>query len=66
MDKNDFYTLMDQVIVRENLEGNSAQTPKKIVQIMVRGSEGPRSRIGTRVRLRALRSPRSRGQTRLR
>ena len=35
MDKNDFSVLMDQVIVRKNLEGNSAQTPKKTVQIMV-------------------------------
>lgn len=35
MDKNDFGQLMDEVIIRENLEGNSAQTPKKKVQIMV-------------------------------
>lgn len=36
MDRNDFNTLMDEVIVRENLEGNSAQDPKKTVRIMVR------------------------------
>jgi len=35
MHKDDFSTLMDQVIVRENLPGNSASTPKKKVQIMV-------------------------------
>lgn len=35
MDRNDFSTLMDQLIVRENLEGNSAREPKKCVQIMV-------------------------------
>lgn len=35
MEKKDFYTLMDQVIVRENLPGNTAATPKKRVSIMV-------------------------------
>lgn len=35
MHKDDFSVLMDQVIVRENLEGNSAADPKKKVQIMV-------------------------------
>ena len=35
MDRNDFNVLMDEVIVRENLEGNSAQDPKKTVRIMV-------------------------------
>lgn len=35
MDKNDFGQLMDQVIVRELLPGNSASTPKKKVRIMV-------------------------------
>lgn len=35
MDKNDFSTLMDQVIVRENLPGNCASDPKKSVRIMV-------------------------------
>ncbi len=35
MDRNDFNVLMDQVIVRENLEGNSAADPKKKVQIMI-------------------------------
>ncbi len=35
LDRNDFSILMDQVIVRENLEGNSAADPKKKVQIMV-------------------------------
>jgi len=35
MDKNDFSTMMDQVIERKLLEGNSAQTPKKQVRIMV-------------------------------
>lgn len=35
MDKNDWNTLMDQVIVKTNLPGNSAATPKKKVQIMV-------------------------------
>lgn len=35
MDKNDFSTLMDEVIIRENLPGNTAQEPKKKVQIMV-------------------------------
>ena len=37
MDRNDFNTLMDDVIHRENLPGNSAQDPKKTVRIMVRG-----------------------------
>jgi hypothetical protein len=36
MDKNDFSTLMDDVIVRENLPGNEAGDPKKKVRIMVR------------------------------
>lgn len=35
MDKNDFSVLMDQVIVRTLLDGNTAQDPKKKVQIMV-------------------------------
>ncbi len=35
MDKNDFSTLMDDVIVRENLPGNEAGDPKKKVRIMV-------------------------------
>ena len=35
MDRNDWNTLMDEVIVRENLPGNSASTPKKKVRIMV-------------------------------
>lgn len=35
MHKDDFSVLMDQVIVRENLPGNSAADPKKKVQIMV-------------------------------
>ncbi len=35
MDKQDFSTLMDEVIVRENLEGNTASDPKKTVRIMV-------------------------------
>ena len=35
MDRNDFSALMDQFIMRENLEGNTAQDPKKRVQIMV-------------------------------
>lgn len=35
MDKDEFSILMDQVIVRENLDGNSAQEPKKKVRIMV-------------------------------
>ncbi len=35
MDRNDFSTLMDQVIERENLPGNSASEPKKKVRIMV-------------------------------
>jgi hypothetical protein len=35
MDKHDFSTLMDQVIVRTLLPGNSAATPRKKVQIMV-------------------------------
>jgi len=34
MDRKEFNVLMDQIIVRENLEGNSAQDPKKKVQIM--------------------------------
>lgn len=35
MDRKDFNVLMDQVIIRENLPGNTAQEPKKKVQIMV-------------------------------
>ncbi len=35
MDRNDFNDLMDDIIVRENLPGNSAAEPKKKVQIMV-------------------------------
>ncbi len=35
MHRDDFSTLMDQVIVRENLPGNSAAEPKKTVQIMI-------------------------------
>jgi hypothetical protein len=35
MHKDEFSCLMDQVIVRENLPGNSAAEPKKKVQIMV-------------------------------
>lgn len=35
LEKPDFSTLMDEVIVRENLEGNSAADPKKSVRIMV-------------------------------
>lgn len=35
MDKNDFFQLMDEIIVRENLEGNTAADPKKKVRIMV-------------------------------
>jgi len=35
MDKNDFSTLMDQVIERKLLEGNCAQEPRKSVRIMV-------------------------------
>lgn len=35
MDKKDFNTLMDEVIHRELLEGNTAQEPKKKVRIMV-------------------------------
>lgn len=34
MEKKDFNTLMDQVIERKLLPGNSAQTPKKQVRIM--------------------------------
>lgn len=35
MDKNDFSQLMDDIIIRENLPGNTAQEPKKKVQILV-------------------------------
>lgn len=35
MDRNDWNTLMDQVIERKNLEGNSASDPKKEVRILV-------------------------------
>lgn len=35
MKRDEFSILMDQVIVRKNLPGNTAQTPKKEVQIMV-------------------------------
>lgn len=35
MDRDDFNTLMDEVIHRENLEGNCASEPKKTVRIMV-------------------------------
>jgi hypothetical protein len=35
MDRDDFNVLMDDIIVRENLPGNSASEPKKKVQIMV-------------------------------
>lgn len=35
MEKKDWNVLMDQVIVKTNLPGNSACTPKKKVQIMV-------------------------------
>lgn len=35
MHKDEFSCLMDQVIVRENLPGNTAAEPKKKVQIMV-------------------------------
>lgn len=35
MDRNDFNVLMDDVIERENLPGNTAQEPKKKVRIMV-------------------------------
>lgn len=35
MDKQLFSQLMDDLIVRENLEGNTAAEPKKKVQIMV-------------------------------
>jgi len=35
MPKKDFNVLMDQIIERELLEGNTAQTPKKKVRIMV-------------------------------
>lgn len=35
MEKKDFSKLMDQVIERKLLEGNSAQEPKKQVRIMV-------------------------------
>lgn len=35
MDKQEWNTLMDEVIVRENLPGNTAQEPKKKVRIMV-------------------------------
>lgn len=35
MDKKDFSALMDEVIVRELLEGNTAQEPKKTVRIMI-------------------------------
>jgi hypothetical protein len=35
MDRKDWNTLMDQVIQRKNLPGNSASEPKKQVRIMV-------------------------------
>ncbi len=35
MDRNDFNVLMDQIIERKNLPGNSAKDPKKTVRIMV-------------------------------
>lgn len=35
MDRKDFSTLMDNIIVRENLPGNTAGEPRKKVQIMV-------------------------------
>jgi len=35
MDKNSFNVLMDEIIQRETLEGNTAQDPKKKVRIMV-------------------------------
>jgi hypothetical protein len=35
MEKDQWSQLMDEVIVRENLEGNTAQDPKKKVRIMV-------------------------------
>ena len=35
MERKDFSQLMDDVIVRENLPGNTASEPKKKVQIMV-------------------------------
>lgn len=35
MDRNDFSTLMDDVIHRELLQGNTAEAPRKKVRIMV-------------------------------
>lgn len=35
MDRNDFNVLMDQIIERKNLPGNSAKDPQKEVRIMV-------------------------------